>query len=449
MKSPEQNTTQNEIISAGEENEKMDRRTFLGKSIRTLIALKLGELGFFTPEVEASGKKHEKKENPEGAKKWNEIQETVEQFLAEKTELTPEEINTELHKCKFLEGENIPQQSLDIKKPWKPFDKRDVLTEELNEAKVDGRIHQNNNTLNVIRTNFNEIGVMNYGAFYLSQDRTLFLNQDDTMDKKKELEEEIYDGAISKEFSEQSDFLFQAKISALERDEKYKKLQKWSKKMHEQPKKPDAIRALIEKHADGILSDLNRYQMHRMHTKEITKRFIPHEVFHDFFEKRFGKEGYSGPDINEVLATAIKGKFEKFGKESPDYESNISEYINDINITDEESLTNFCKDITSKFDIVNRPKDIPDEKWRQLTDNERHDFTKQKTLFNFVNEYMARIYNGALGNTPKELEKNATIISGKYNQKDPGYNYYHAMHTPNQEELKLLQRMQWNGKNIL
>src|SRR3989338_377534 len=168
------------------------RREFLQDIGTSLAALKLFEWGLMHGESEAAGRK----ERPNKA--FEEIQGLLNEYGNHETNLSETEIKNILEKTGFVDDVNI--QKLGVRDPWKPFTKRDVLRESLDESLQNHDLLLDSGKLNVVQTDFNKIGAFSQGAFYSKEFKTIFINQKGEEEKKNEMENFVYREATSLEY---------------------------------------------------------------------------------------------------------------------------------------------------------------------------------------------------------------------------------------------------------
>ncbi|MCF7917871.1 hypothetical protein K9L27_02615 [Candidatus Gracilibacteria bacterium] len=415
----------------------ISRREFLKKAGMGILALKAFELGLL------SGNSEAKEKNTEAL---NDLDKLINGYIEQDTYLSEQEIRESLEKCGFIENFNI--QELQIKNPWKPFTKRDVLKEALNEAISTDNLSLNEDNLNIVQTDFNKIGALFCGAFYYDEYKSIFINQENPKWKKDRIESLIYSEVISSEYKRIESSFHNSDISYIEKDQKRASLDEWFDKSMKNPKKYTEIPDLVLRHRESIIKSIRAFRTREAIKQIITQTGLPHEAFHYFYETGFVREGYEGPSVNELLAMAIRGKHQRFGDKDPGYAS-IGYFLKDIDINDKEKLNKFCKNIIDKYDITSNPKKYSQEEWKYLSDKEKDDCLIQESFFQFLNEYLARIYNGAVGNDPVNVKMKLEEAVIQQNGILPQYDLEDLYHDPTDEELAFLKQMKWKGTPIL
>lgn len=162
----------------------------------------------------------------------------------------------------------------------------------------------------------------------------------------------------------------------------------------------------------------------------------------------FARAGYEGPSVSELLRMAINGKLKRFGSEEPGY-ADINKFIKNVDINNSEELFRFCEEITSQHNLTIRPREYDQKEWNLLSDDEKNNNWLEKSLYKFINEYFARIYNGAQGNTPEKVKIKLEELARKQDCDLPEYMYENMYHEPIEEELELLKKMKFKGRAIL
>lgn len=428
-------------------NEDMSRREFLKTAGMGLLALKLFEMGLLSGKSEA-GEAETKAEKEKNDENMNELRGLINAYLEQRTALSDQEINENLEKCDFIETKDLKIQELKIKNPWKPFTQKDVLKESLDQSLSDKTISLDKNKLNVIQTNFHKIGALFYGAFYINDYKTIFINQESIKAKKERIEELIYKEAVSNEYDRIFNIIKDSNLSELEKDQKKTSLNEWYFACLKNPKKIAEIPELISRHIEKIKNFVKEFRDREAIKKVTNQACLPHEAFHYFYGTKFAREGYEGPSAAELLAMAIRGKNKRFGNKDPGY-AHITHLLKGFDINNDEELTKFCEKIANERDFVSRQKSYSPTEWQKLSDEEKYANWTKKSLSEFLNEYLARIYNGALGNTPKKVKTELEDTVLKRNGVMPNYDLEDIYHEPTDEELTLLKQMKWKGNHIL
>jgi hypothetical protein len=392
----------------------MNRRDFFRISAVTGAGLVFG-LNPFDTKAQTEESNHAKNleiKDPE-------LNKIIKEYLEQETSLSREEVKKSLEKCGFIEDlENINIQELEVKSPQKNHADNDLLKEALES----GEVELDKNKLNIIQTDFNIVGDYKSGAFYLY--KCIFINQSrNTKEAKKEkIESFIYEKTIDLEYEKTRNLILNSGISVEKKDQKIKELNNWLIKTYEGSKNVEKIFELIERNLEEIKKSVEKFCAGEMVKKIITETNLPHEAFHYFLVTQLGKEGYEGPSIEELLIIAIKGKIKRFGKDNDSNYAPIDSFLDDGVANDPEKLLEFCRKVK----------------------DEKH-FVK------FLDEYLARIYNGAVGNTPsfvkKEIEENDYIES--LGGSPLKLSFEEMYHEPTEEELLLLKNMKWNENSII
>ena len=349
-----------------------------------------------------------------------ELNKLIEEYIEQKTFLSKEEIKKSLEKCGFIEDlENINIQELEVKSPQKNNTNKDALREALES----GLVKLDKDKLNIIQVDFDLVGGSLSGAFYLDEYKSIFINQSkNTKEAKKErIESFIYEKTIDLEYEKTRSLILNSSMPTDKKDQKIKELNNWLVKTYEGSKNVEKISELVERNLEEVKGSVKEFCAREMRQKIITETNLPHEAFHYFYEAQLEKEGYEGPSKRELLAMAIKGYVKRFGENDSSY-AKIDLLIGDLDINDNEKLLEFC-----------------------------NNFNGEGKLSGFLEEFLARIYNGALGNTPEYTKKE--IEENDYIKKQGGAPlklvFEDMYHKPTEEELSVLKEMKWNGNSII
>ncbi|MBT4849770.1 hypothetical protein HON36_02875 [Candidatus Parcubacteria bacterium] len=419
----------------------MSRRKFVDISTKTAAGVAAGaELGLFSKTGEASEQTTEQ-ENED----LEEVNELIDQYSEHETTLSESEIKDGLEQCSFVDEVSV--HSLEIPEPYEMFTNTDPLKEALDKAIASGEISFDDESLEVVQVDFGDIGRFAYGAFYQHSTEAIFLDQDNDKERKKaQLEMAAVATAIT---AERLTLLTQVERSNLSRDEKRQKIEEiWDamEQISGPATNPSEIPALISKHKEKVEQDLADYMASNEKQKVITETCLPHEAFHDFFKTKLGAEGYEGPGTAELLTMSLKGQRDRFGDDLP-YYSDIGFNIEDLDLSDDEAIENFSTEITTKHDLTDiKPKP---ENFAELTKEEQDDSREKDEFESFLNEYLARIYNGAMGNTPESAEAKMDEVDAEYDTDPTEYEYDEIFHKPSEAELAMLRQMKWQGKSLV
>lgn len=185
---------------------------------------------------------------------------------------------------------------------------------------------------------------------------------------------------------------------------------------------------------------------------------LPHEAFHHFFVTMLGEEGYAGPAVSELLYTAIDQTMQRFQKDQypnfdsfiincPRYSLGVPSYLRRDGINTKKKCQKFCNGLANVTDLTTLWKLSGDE------DEESAYVLKIRNSFSlFLNEYLARIYNGALGNTEARYASETTRAlqaAGFQDAKSFADDFIEIAHTPTSTELEVLKKMSWQGRPLI
>jgi hypothetical protein len=383
-----------------------------------------------------------------GNKKIQELRENlgsyVRQYSLMKTNLSSEEIETELKKCPFISSINLNFAALEVPKV-SVSNPRDFLSSVLSE-KIESLSPE---SLNIISFNFSNISITS-GAFYDSfrdaktgkRYQCLFFNTEgESRSKEDEMETHLFEHAMGLEIA------VSRIISGGEETGRIKDLRMLAQRGGKIADIPDNT---IETYRDLLELEAKTFMEIASEQLINTKFSIPHEAFHYFVDNKLGKPeaGYSGPFIKDLFNVALKGFVARFyDKDSESFDSkigytNIGEYLRKLDLGGNDSditakLTEFCRKLGEDYDLDNFPISLT------KSTAEGRDF------YSFFTEYFARIYAGALGSTPEKVRTLMQESSAKIGTEIWIDNLDKAYHKPSKEELEILRSMKLNGKSIL
>lgn len=414
--------------------------------------------------AEVVSEKHERDQNEEYEKAITRIERQLDLFEQQNTELTDAEIQERLLKHPFLEKEKIVIEALPVEKPWKPFDTRDVLEEALTTAKAAGAILLHPSALTIIKVPFEEIGYFGGLAFYRPDLRAVFLDQKLSIEKRYRLEKAIYQRIVSEEFKNKQNLINQSNLTKEGKTQRLRELEEWTSLASEKsvPLREIPKETIIEL-ADILEQTAIEYRTIEAQKFVTSKASFDHEVFHYFFDTKFNKAGYEGPSPAETLFAALKNTQERFGNDSV-FGVTPWLYIPEnlrtgegFKIRTDEDLQRFCEDMAGAVDLSRPPEFLANETWEKLTDKERKLHQTHSGLSSFLNEYLARVFNGALGwrkdTVDAEFRAEEQKIIGSGSKQFPsrgksivsGESFFELT----DEEIDLIKRMQWEGKSII
>ena len=198
---------------------------------------------------------------------------------------------------------------------------------------------------------------------------------------------------------------------------------------------------------------------------------IPHEAFHYFFDSCLLRPGYSGPGALEIMRLSLKGLVDRyFDKETGKFldasYTDMDERLNAIleagkkDNLGRDNIVDFAMRVVMDAKVADTecPAGYPKDAWEKLNESRRKevalDVWIMTSFYDFLSEYLARIYNGALGNTPEKIRELAEKNAAQFGQMaNPWFeekrDYSSPYHAPSSEEIELLKKMRWNGKPIL
>jgi len=179
----------------------------------------------------------------------------------------------------------------------------------------------------------------------------------------------------------------------------------------------------------------------------VSKTNISHEFFHYFYDNCLNQEGYLGPPVAEILSTAIINTYKRFGSlnKSRLIGGNIDEYLSGVDIQNEKEILSFCQKLTSKIDIISLKRTSDD----LITEEDVIKELKRLKFGEFLDEYLARVYNGVLGNTSSKVKKIFEDSNIPIGERLSDENLNEIYYNPTKEEIELLKSMKWNNKPLI
>lgn len=330
------------------------------------------------------------------------LESQVAAYSKQKTTLTNEEIDQRLRKHVFVGQSGFSLHDVVGDKAFKSYEVDDPPHHLLVSKIKSGQLRLSDGRLNVIQTDLEDIGIFGCGGFYLPSFQALFVNKQTAATQARKIARFIYQRGIFREFSDPS----------LESSKKMNY-------MHQALSQPGGIddisQQAILSYADELEKEAAKYRLDGAMTYAAQKTQFDYTVFHYFYHTRFLKKGYHGPPMTEILTSAISHTRQRFG--------NVSQ------LYDKVPFASLIQKIQSSDGSVSG--------------------SDKNNLSVFILEYLARIYNGALGYTPdaarSKFVKEAEAVGGVV----PNFPFEEMFHQPSAKELNLLKRMKWQDKAIV
>ncbi len=322
-----------------------------------------------------------------------ELKEILDKFSEQKNSLTPEEIQERIKPHASFLGDPTGVPIIELGRIQQPagssLSGEEFLISSIEKMITDGHIKLNKDTLNIITLPCDNL-VFNAASFYISEMNTMFFNQEDQSKQRETMERWLYEQAIRLEYDRKSNLGHNAELA--------KEAWKWAKPLIDTGGTLAMLpKELLTQHRVGLAELARWYCMRGKSRFAGTILSVDHEVFHYFFDQKFGKSGYSGPSVKELLFHAIKSKRERFGVQrlTPIYGTDLEEFLVGVDVNDQNSLEKFYNKLT-------------DQGVHDLSDNRATDKEHPNALLTvqrFLDEYLARIFNGAMGYTPQKARE--------------------------------------------
>ncbi len=442
------------------------------KIIKTASLLAAAEIGLAGvgalpargAEISSPIREHTRQERVE-TKLPSPIEKELRAYEKQKTALTPEEIQKELSRCGFIDGKPTVYTYTPhplSKGEGNLFEKGGKAYEAL-AAYVSMIRKSDPNQLSVVQLEFYRIGESVAAAFYIPSLKTIFLNQseDDPRVKRQNLSSYLLQSALILERDTLRSLLQKDRASgSITEEEMVAKLDVVDKNMYvsldslESKELSDLSSDTLQANTEALTQEARIYRWHKEMDRIAAETSICHEAFHAFYAQQLGHEGYEGPSMDEILAFAFLNFSKRFSSETQWYaplmESAIENYNGEDFPIDEKKIIALSHRLTQEFDLRTEPPDRTPDEWQKLSKQEQVKELTHKHVMIFLTEYLARIYNGALGNTPESVAEKLKASYVKFGiSYTPYFTTQDTHHKPTQEELNLLKRMKWHGKPLV
>ncbi|MFH1426516.1 MAG: hypothetical protein ABIG66_03760 [Candidatus Kerfeldbacteria bacterium] len=360
---------------------------------------------------------------------------------------TEKEISDKLAPCTFIE-QPLVIQTVPLTQKYDYFnpDPR-LLHNNIETARERGEYREEPGRPTINRLNFFDAGLFSGVAFYDIESKSILVHELSADDQRAHLSRYIFDEAISALLSEQ----MQAIKAELDQTGDRSLYEQKRAAIYEQyeglhgGELADIPKEWLVQHADELRKRIQNYRINTAEKYALTANSLPHEALHWFYDNGFQKEGYEGPSGRDCLIMALKNNHERY-QEQPigetAYGVNIVKLIMDLTgkyRIEESEIETVADAILERYDpaIMEKEGDDPAAMIRR-TD-----------VYRFVNEYLARIYNGALGNTDDSLAALTDIEMQKLGVERRPFKRDIQNHTPTEEELAFLKQMKYRGKSLL
>lgn len=386
-----------------------------------------------------------------------EIEGHIAAYAEQPTELSKRDIARELHKCGFLER-SFPLITIETDHIETELDqiaedenKPDASREAMRYALDSNDITLPRKRLVVAQIDFADTHT-EAEAFYDTEYQTIFVDQQPEDRKRLRMSRSVYTGIMSSELSlrrnpvitemeGQDREVILAAVAKVEA-EFYKEYKlKKNGTLHDVP--PE----LLLKHRNRARAAIARQRAEAALRYVRNTTALTHEAFHHFFETMYARDGYEGPTQEEALVLALQGIRDRHAlNQASDYAPEffqrrlLEQFATDIN--DDDSIKAFAKKMSEQFDFSHYPAHA------EYTPNTQDLIG----VYRLVNEFLARIYSGALGNTDESFEaqsreqtKGIPYVEINFSDRVKDRQF----HTPNERELAFLRNMRWQGQSIL
>lgn len=422
-----------------------------GPSRREVLVSLLGSLAVgFSAEAEAK--------TPDEYKVVRaEIEAQITAFAEQETNLSRHDIMRELKRCNFIEG-TIPLVTIET----------DALAADLQALSADesnpeasraalrlaleaNHIQLPRKDLMVAQVDFTNIQPQ-AEAFYDTEYKTLFVDQQPEPRKAQRLSQSIYHGVMSSELNSRTNAVIDAMVgeertAILAKIEEVKQQFATEYTLKNHGTMRDVPPELLVRYQNNIRAAVARTRVDAAmrYVKNVTA--LTHEAFHHFFETMFTEPGYAGPTSEAALVLALQGIRDRqvipqAMQYAPEFFKRglLEQY--QVDLTDDASIAEFAKALTARFDFSHYPAGAA----------ATEDAQDLIAVYRLVNEFMARIYSGALGSTDEHFEtmvlaqtKDIPFVQIDFTQREDDLQY----HTPNERELEFLRSMSWHDKALI
>lgn len=385
-----------------------------------------------------------------------EIEGYIAAYAEADTHLSRREINTELDRCAFLEPpvplltlhtEKIQTDINDMLESDDPNSGRQALSYALDKNNFGLPRKQ----LVVIQADF-EVLKPNVDAFYDTGYQALFVDQQPPKRKAASLHQTIYQGVMHSELNTRRNMVIDA-MSGQSRElieAELKKVGQQFSQDHTMRKRGnihDVPPELLLRYQNNIRAAVSRTRMEAARRYVSNRSTLSHEAFHHFYETMFSRDDYQGPSQADALALALRGirnrdALVQASTYAPEFFKRGLLEESAVDLHDDAGIDAFAKATSERFDFSHFPANEPDTP-------ETRD---RIAVYQLVNEFLARIYSGALGNTDDayEYQIREAVKDIPFVQIDPAARTRDLQyHTPTTEELAFLRAMHWQDKPIV
>lgn len=387
----------------------------------------------------------------------SEIDGQIRDFAEQKTNVSKREILYELHKCTFIEGSlrllTVDTDAIidDLQAISANQDDPEASRDAMRLSLDANHLQLPQKKLVVAQVDFNAIDIQ-AEAFYDTEYQTIFVDQQPEHRKANLLSKSVYQGVMSSELNSRKNGV----IDAMEGQNRESILAKLAEvedqfaieyPMKDNGKVHDVPPELLLRYRNNIRAVIAKTRAEAAMRFVKNTNALTHEAFHHFFETMFGESGYEGPNQEAALVLALKGirdrgAISQAAKYAPEFfKSGLLERYQ-VELTSDASIAEFARTTSERFDFSHYPAgavDTPDT--RDLI-----------AVYRLVNEFLARIYSGALGHTDEQFEttalehtKDIPYIQMDFSNRVQDLQY----HTPNESELEFLHTMKWQGNPVV
>lgn len=387
----------------------------------------------------------------------SEIEGQIRDFVEQKTYVSKREILHELHKCTFIEGAlnlvNVDTDKIidDLQAINENQDNSEASRDAMRLSLDANHLELPQKKLVVAQVDFNAIDIQ-AEAFYDTEYRTIFVDQQPERRKANTLSKSVYQGVMSSELNSRKNAVIDA-MAGQERAVVLAKIDEVEDQfaleysVKDNGKVRDVPPELLLRYQNNIRAVIARTRAEAAMKFVKNKNALTHEAFHHFFETMFGESGYEGPNQEAALVLALKGirdrgAISQASKYAPEFfKSGMLERYQ-VELTSDASIAEFAKTISERFDFSHYPTGAVDTP----------DIRDLIAVYRLVNEFLARIYSGALGHTDAQFKitalehtKDIPYIQMDFSSRVQDLQY----HTPNEGELEFLHTMKWQGNSVV
>lgn len=371
------------------------------------------------------------------------------------------DVEEALDKCKFLEETPIGFDHLEVTIPQIPFadpeptDRHpsDTVHDNIQAAIGAKQVRLEKNGLTVLQTDFWEVGLglMRVRAMYVDEYGAILIPESPPERTRRYIKQQLYLEVVSLDSSKRR--------LGLPKDEQRKVLE-WEQEQFENPGNVFSLPPqLIEQYESQILERLEKIVVNALTERLQSIHSLPHEAAHYFFDRHLFGEDYQGPSLVDLMSLAFEQMNQRMVEagsgvsehQLPSWAKGIHDFFRDLpNLLDPGLVRERCEQLVVMYDFSGPKGNASVEELQAMEAQDRRFYLDRQRLQLFANEYFARIYTGAVGNTSSRVTqlqqaKLQTAGLGKYQIAESMESFLNP--TPSEEAF--IKSMQYKGRPLV